>query len=132
LKVIETIRTSIQIDPFISICKLRQNILSTLNVFVSRELIRMCITKLGLSRKKARFFGSPKNLKEKTDLFLIERSKYILLSLIATSTTAASLLCASRAAELTRLVRVFRSAWVCLTSFETTNPRWMQHSTASF
>lgn len=60
----------------------------------------MCITKLGLSRKKARFFGSPKNLKEKTDLFLIERSKYILLSLIATSTTAASLLCASRAATL--------------------------------
>jgi len=34
LKVIETIRTSIQIDPFISICKLRQNILSTLNVSV--------------------------------------------------------------------------------------------------
>ena len=30
-----------------------------------------------MTRKKARFFGSPKNLQEKTDSFLIQRTKYI-------------------------------------------------------
>ena len=75
--IIEIIKTSILIDPFISICTLRKNILSTLNVSVSRELIRTCISKLGHTRKKARFFGCPKNLEEKTNLFLGERSKHI-------------------------------------------------------
>jgi len=75
--IIETIRISIQMDPFISVCKLRSLILESLNIVVSRELIRTCIFKLGMSRKKARFFGSPKDLETKTQVFLNQRDKFV-------------------------------------------------------
>ena len=75
--IIETIRISIQLDPFISIIKLKNLIFESLNVVVSRELIRTCISKLGMSGKKARFFGNPKNLQTKTEHFINERNRFI-------------------------------------------------------
>ena len=75
--IIETIRLSIQIDPFISVCKLRKSIFESIGISVSRELIRTCIVKLGMSRKKARFFGKPKNLEDKTREFLVKRDLFV-------------------------------------------------------
>ena len=73
--IIESIRTAIY--PFISITKLTLLLQQTSNVLVSKELVRIAISKLGLSKKKARFYGEPNNLKEKTEIFLEQRDKYI-------------------------------------------------------
>jgi transposase len=43
---------------------------------VSRELVRVAIKRLGLSKKKARFFSKPKDLEKKTNLFINQREKY--------------------------------------------------------
>ncbi len=75
--IIETIRFAIQNDPFISITKLSIMLKETIHISVSKELVRLAIVKLGLSKKKARFYGEPNNLKEKTTAFLERRDAYI-------------------------------------------------------
>ena len=75
--IIESIRISIQNDPFISITKLTILLQQTINITVSKELVRLAISKLGLSKKKARFYGEPNDLKEKTTIFLERRDAYI-------------------------------------------------------
>ena len=52
-------------------------ILSTLNINVSKELIRIAIKRQGFTKKIARFYGEPKTLPEKTKEFLQLRDKYI-------------------------------------------------------
>ena len=75
--VVEIISCTIKNDPFISIRKLRELIKTSIGINVSLELIRVAIKKQGLTKKKARFFGEPKNLKEKTDVFLSKRKQYL-------------------------------------------------------
>ena len=75
--IVESIRTAIRNDPFISISKLRILIQEVLNLSVSKELVRIAISRLGLSKKKARFYGEPSNLKDKTSIFLKQREEYI-------------------------------------------------------
>jgi transposase len=75
--IIETIRIAIHNDPFISITKLSILLKETMHITVSKELVRLAIAKLGLSKKKARFYGEPNNLKEKTTTFLEHRDAYI-------------------------------------------------------
>lgn len=76
-QVIETIKSSIENDPFVSNIKLRQMILDVLKVKVSKELVRVAIKKLGMSRKKARFFSRPKDLEIKTRQFLEQRNSFV-------------------------------------------------------
>jgi hypothetical protein len=54
LQVVDSIRSSLANDPFLSNFKLRQIIIDALNIKVSRELVRVAIKRLGLSKKKAR------------------------------------------------------------------------------
>ena len=75
--IVESIQTAIRNDPFISISKLRILIYEALNLSVSKELVRIAISRLGLSKKKARFYGEPSNLKDKTSIFLKQRDEYI-------------------------------------------------------
>ena len=75
--IVETIKLAIQNDPFISISKLRIIIQESININVSKELVRIAIFRLGLSKKKARFYGEPSYLKEKTALFIERRDTYI-------------------------------------------------------
>lgn len=75
--IIESIRIAIQNDPFISITKLTILLQQTINITVSKELVRLAISKLGLSKKKARFYGAPNDLKEKTTIFLERRDTYV-------------------------------------------------------
>jgi DNA-binding transcriptional regulator YhcF (GntR family) len=66
---VETIKAAIVNDPFISIIKLKELIWDVLQISVSRELIRIAIKTIGMSRKKARFFSAPSNLGDKTKAF---------------------------------------------------------------
>lgn len=75
--VIYTIKTSLLTNPFISIRKLVKQINDVCNVIVSRELVRTAISKLGFSKKKARFFSSPNGLEEKVLAFKIRRKAFI-------------------------------------------------------
>jgi transposase len=75
--VVESIRLGIENDPFISIRYLQQKAKEVLNVTVSRELVRIAIKRLGLSKKKAKFHGCPKTLPEKTREFLETRQRFI-------------------------------------------------------
>ena len=76
-QVVDIIKLSIANDPFISISKLQELILSVVNINVSKELIRVAIKKQGFSKKVARFYGQPKDLQDKTRKFLELRQKYI-------------------------------------------------------
>jgi transposase len=76
-QIIDTIKFSIINDPFISIIKLKDLILSTLKINVSKELIRIAIKRQGITKKIARFYGNPVTLPEKTEYFLNKRNEYI-------------------------------------------------------
>ena len=67
----------IQNDPFISILKMKTIVKKTFNFSISSELVRLIVKKLGLSRKKARFFSKPKDLEAKTRLFLEQREMFL-------------------------------------------------------
>jgi len=73
---VETIRVAIINDPFISIIKMKGLIWDVLNISVSRELIRIAIKTIGMSRKKARFFSRPSNLGDKTKAFVETRDSF--------------------------------------------------------
>jgi transposase len=75
--VIETIRTSLMVNPFITTRKLVVKIKEVCKVDVSRELIRVAISKLGYTKKKAKFMSCPKNLQEKTTIFKNLRNQFI-------------------------------------------------------
>jgi hypothetical protein len=52
--VIDTIKTSLSINPFHSIRSLVQKVKEVCNILVSRELIRCAILKIGFSKKKCK------------------------------------------------------------------------------
>lgn len=69
----EFIKVSLKVDPFASLFSLRNKIKEAFNFSVSRELLRVAIKRLGLTKKKAKFFSHPLNLEEKTRTFLERR-----------------------------------------------------------
>ena len=73
---VDLLKTTIIINPFISIRQLLDKVKTTCNINVSRELIRTAIAKLGFTKKNARFFSHPKNLHEKTSIFLQLRKQF--------------------------------------------------------
>jgi len=75
--VVDIIRTTIQNDPFISIIKLVSIIHEALGITVSKELVRVAIKRMGLTKKKARFYGTTSSLEAKTNAFLAKRANYI-------------------------------------------------------
>lgn len=76
-QIVDIIKTVISCDPFTSIRKLQNTILSNLKLKVSIELVRTVIKKQGFSKKVARHYGQPKNLEEITRTFLDKRTQYI-------------------------------------------------------
>lgn len=88
--VIESIRLAVHLDPFISIRELTTKIQIIHKIEVSRELIRIAIGKLGLTKKKARYHGSPPHLEKATSDFIFMRdfainNNYQILSIDETS-----------------------------------------------
>ncbi len=72
--VIECIKTTIQTNPFMSIRKLVCIINKSLNVQISRELVRVILKKLNFTRKKAKPTFVPKLYPEKVKEFLNMRN----------------------------------------------------------
>ena len=76
--VIDTIRFALESDPFVSLGKLRKLVLSVMGISVSKELLRTAIKcQLRYSRKKAKYFSCPANLKQKTEDFLLKKDQFI-------------------------------------------------------
>ena len=75
--IVDIIKCSIMTDPFISICKLRELIKETMRMDVSKELIRIAIYRLGITKKKARFYGSPSTLPKLTEEFIVKRQQFL-------------------------------------------------------
>ena len=75
--VVEVLKNIIKNDPFISLFKMKTIIKDTFGFSISSELLRVLIKKLGLSRKKARFFSKPKDLEAKIKLFLEQRQMFL-------------------------------------------------------
>jgi transposase len=71
----EFLKASLKIDPFASLAGLRQKVQNAFGLQVSKELIRIVIKRLGLTKKKAKFFSRPVNLEEKTMAFISLRER---------------------------------------------------------
>lgn len=87
---IQCIKTFVEATPLVSLRKLKHVIQTTLDICLSKELVRTILLKAGYTRKKARHFGQPPNLEEKTKSFLEKRENlkakgYTFLSLDETS-----------------------------------------------
>jgi transposase len=76
-QVIDTIRISIQVEPLITIKQLLAKVRMLLDVTVSRELVRIAIKRLGLTKKTAKFYGYPNNIEQLTSAFLSKRSEVV-------------------------------------------------------
>ena len=73
----DTIKASIEANPFVSLSSLRSIVKEVLKLEVSRELLRTAIRNQGFSKKKARFFSRPKDLESKTEHFLKRREQLL-------------------------------------------------------
>lgn len=73
----DTIRTTLLVNPFVSIRTIVTKIKEICKVNVSRELVRVAIAKLEYTKKKAKAFSCPKNLEQKTLEFKSLRDTYI-------------------------------------------------------
>jgi transposase len=71
--VVQILRASIAAHPFTALADLRQLIKDTLQLSVSKELVRTIIKKLGFSKKKAKRFGTSPDLESKTAAFIARR-----------------------------------------------------------
>ncbi len=74
---VSLLRATIDSNPFISVRQLQSMIATTLNVVVSRELVRIAIKRQGLTKKTARFYGVSAAQEKETKAFLATRSEYI-------------------------------------------------------
>ena len=79
--VIEFLKASLKIDPFASLSGLRHKVKDAFGFEVSKELISVVIKRLGLTKKKAKFFSMPDNLYEKTQV-LSRPKKYCKLEVV--------------------------------------------------
>jgi transposase len=73
----ELLKITIKSNPFLSLLGFQKLIQDNLHISVSKELVRLIIKREGFTRKKARFYGEPKNLEETTMQFIQERNKFI-------------------------------------------------------
>ncbi len=71
---VEIIRETLARRPFISSKELASAIRTTLDISVSKELVRAVIRKSGFTQKKAKFFGRPTGVDQKTYDFIQSRN----------------------------------------------------------
>ena len=77
IEVSSFIKNTINKDPF---CPLKniQNILNdTFKLSVSTELIRLHLKNNNYTKKKVKYYSSPKDLEEKTSQFILKREQFI-------------------------------------------------------
>lgn len=75
-QIVDSVKACILSNPLTSVRKIQHLLEQSLNVKVSRELVRIAIKRLGYSHKKAKFFPSPKIGLEVTSLFLEARERF--------------------------------------------------------
>lgn len=71
---VDFIRETLVRQPFISSHELASAIRTTLDISVSKELVRAVICKTGFTQKKAKFFGRPTGVDQKTHDFIQSRN----------------------------------------------------------
>lgn len=76
-KIKETIKSTILSNPLITLRKLTYLIKDTMNIKLSKELLRLAIKKYGYTKKKVKYFGVSKNMDEKIKHFLNKRTEFI-------------------------------------------------------
>ena len=76
-QLMDSIRSLLSLDPFLSVRCLQTKIKDVLNIQVSRELVRTAILKAGWTRKKAKRFSVTKHLEEQTRTFLSDREELL-------------------------------------------------------
>jgi transposase len=64
-------------NPFITTREFEQLVRKDIGLKVSGEIIRNVIARLGFTRKKAKFFATPKNMKERVEAFVAKRDNAI-------------------------------------------------------
>ncbi len=75
--VVECIRAAVAADPFINCVRLKAVVKASTCVDISRSLVHTVLRKLGMTRKKARMCGAPRNLETKVDDFIQRRDAYL-------------------------------------------------------
>ena len=75
--VVDTIKLTLEGNPFITICQLQDKIYSIHGFYISRALLHCAIHTSGFTYKKAKRFSKPSYSEQKRMEFLDLRSKYI-------------------------------------------------------
>lgn len=75
--IVEIVTNTVIANPFITVRQFEQVIKDSMDLVVSRELIRVVIKRIGFTAKKAKFFASPNKLKETTESFITRRNDYM-------------------------------------------------------
>lgn len=77
ITIVDVVRNTVLANPFITIREFEKVIKDSVDLVVSRELVRAVIKRLGFTTKKAKFFASPSKLKETTESFVTRRNECI-------------------------------------------------------
>lgn len=75
--VAEALRAAVLADPLLSLFQLRSKVLDATGVCVSRELLRVTLREIRVTRKKAHFYGTSPTLPQRTREFLQLRDAYL-------------------------------------------------------
>lgn len=67
--------STVERNPLVTLASLRKLCFDGLGIWVSKELVRVVLSKHGLTRKKARFYGKPHDLETKTAQFIEARAQ---------------------------------------------------------
>lgn len=71
--IVQALHAIVKATPFYTPSQIAETIKNTLGICVSRQLVQSVLKKTRYSRKKAKFFGNPRNLQEKTEIFVAAR-----------------------------------------------------------
>ena len=74
---VPVLRACLAADPLITLAQMADRVKHVIGVSVSKELVRTVIFKDGFTRKRARFYGQPADLPDKTAAFLAQRESYV-------------------------------------------------------
>lgn len=72
-QVVATLRACVTSNPLCTLAQMTELVQQLHKVQVSKELVRSVLRRSGFSRKRARFYGKPKDLLAKTEVFLQAR-----------------------------------------------------------
>ncbi len=75
-QVVSILKTSLELNPTITLSQLKDTVKNVLAIDVLKEILRTCIHREGYTLKNVRFYGKPSGLDLKVSTFITKRDKF--------------------------------------------------------